>query len=253
MVATFFSMRSSLRWRNRKGCARGAWGRPPGQSAPGPVLLRRRLHLHFHGERLALLQEVVGIDRPSGRLVDAVVEVGGVDRGVAGVADVADDLAGLDPVADLLEAEVLEVGVVEAIAARAGDRHHLAAEPLHALEFDDPRGGAADRRVARREDVDPLVMPAAVPRGAPGVLQVARRHAVHRDRQRAWKLFLEKGVVAGVVADGGLAATREREGDEQGETEETRTSHLHLQARPQRTLPVESGPHPEFIEPNGEG
>src|SRR4051812_50146703 len=99
--------------------------------------------------------------------------MGGIDRGVAGVADVPDDLAGLDPVADLLEAEIFEMRVIEAVAARAEDRHHLAPGTLHPLGFDDPRGGAAERRVARREDVDPPVMAAAVPRVAPGVLLVA--------------------------------------------------------------------------------
>jgi len=76
-------------------------------------------------------------------------------------------------------------------------------------------------------------MPSAVARETPGVLQVAGLDAVDRDQQRAGYLLLEQGGIARVVAHGRLAAAREREHgqcEENGETEETGTNHLHLRA-----------------------
>ena len=51
-------------------------------------LLRRLLLDSRRGERLAIPQIRIGVDRRAGGGVDAVVEVGRRDRGVAGVADV---------------------------------------------------------------------------------------------------------------------------------------------------------------------
>src|SRR5436305_1925594 len=89
-----------------KDSTNGGWRFPGGsREAPGPGLsiglLRRRLRLSLRREGLAPLQEVVRVDRLAGGLVDAVVEMRGGDGGVPRVPHGADDLAGLDPVADL--------------------------------------------------------------------------------------------------------------------------------------------------------
>ncbi len=129
------------------------------------------------------------------------MEVGGGNGGVAGVAHVADDLAGRDPVALRLRPELLEVGVVVAVAARPHDVDHLAAQAAHRLELDDALGDAADWCIARRKDIDPFVMPAALPSHPPGVAELVAGDPVDRNGQHFGQGFREQDGVSGVVAN----------------------------------------------------
>lgn len=104
---------------------------------------------------------------PRGVAVNAVVQVGRRAARVAGVADVAQDVACVNDVPLDECAEAIEVGIVVPLEPRPQDAYDLTAEPIHPHACDDSTRGADHRRSLWCEDVDPLMSSAARPGRAP--------------------------------------------------------------------------------------
>jgi hypothetical protein len=129
----------------------------------------------------AVRKEVVGIDGATGKHVDTVVKMGWCAPGVAGIADVADDLAAANKTALSERPESLEVCKVVDLGPRAEDFDDIATKPVPANVEDDTRNRGDDLSAALGEDVNALVSPAAAARSTPGICECFGRYPTNRD------------------------------------------------------------------------
>src|SRR5690606_19217185 len=120
--------------------------------------------------------------------VDSVVQVGWSAPGVAGVADIAQHVARQHHVTDgEALAPVVQVGVVVACQGGPQHPHPAPTQPAFAYGADHAAGGAADRRAARGEGVEPFMRAVGTPGRAPGVGNVIHLDAGDRHGQGAWR------------------------------------------------------------------
>lgn len=110
-------------------------------------------------------------------------EVKVVAAGVAGAADISNDLARTDITTAAFPA--VEVGVVELVAVDGRQPDGVSAGVAD-LEFGEPSVGGGDGCLARRDHVDTLMTPAARARVTPTVDELALRWDRTVDRQRIW-------------------------------------------------------------------
>jgi hypothetical protein len=103
--------------------------------------------------------------------------------GVAGVADVADDLAAANKTTLSERPESLEVCKVVDLGPRAEDFDDIATKPVPANVEDDTRNRGDDLSAALGEDVNALVSPAAAARSTPGICECFGRYPTNRDGQ----------------------------------------------------------------------
>ena len=147
-------------------------GRPaaPRAGAPDAEALflgfggRLGFRLAGQGRAGACCEQGIRVESAARRRVDAVVEVRQRGCGIAGVSDVADHRAGLDPLPLAHITPAFQVRVVVPPSGRPGHPYRDAPQPIRPQAGDIPFRRRQDRRVLLREDVDPLMLPPAAAR-----------------------------------------------------------------------------------------
>ena len=89
--------------------------------------------------------------------------------GVAGVTDIAHNVARHDEISGLQITESLQVRIVMPLAAGTKDPNHIAAETVLTDSQDETTSRGRDRCSLRREDIDPLMPAPTIPSGSPRV------------------------------------------------------------------------------------
>ena len=82
---------------------------------------------------------------------------------IAGIADIADHVAGVHEVAFTERREVIEVRVVVPLESRSDDAHKLPAEMVRSDPRHDAARGTDDGRAFWREEIDSFMRTAAWP------------------------------------------------------------------------------------------
>lgn len=114
-------------------------------------------------------EQRVGIARSTAEFVDSIMEVRRCAFRIAGVADSADDMARMNPLAALHISILFQVRIVMKVSARADNPDTVTSKAIVAHRRNNPLGRAADFRSPLAENIYPFVTPAPAPGSAPRI------------------------------------------------------------------------------------
>ena len=115
--------------------------------------------------------------------------------GIAGVTDVAHDVARHHEISGLQITEPVQVCIVMSLPAGTEDPNHIAADTVLADSQDETASRGADRCSLRREDIDPLMPTSTIASSSPRVAKRVWRNTHHGNRQSFW--WVVKGQTQG--------------------------------------------------------
>src|SRR5919108_1400390 len=106
--------------------------------------------------------------------------------GIAGVADIAHDVARHDEISGLQITESVQVGIVMPLPTGTEDPDDIAADTVLADSQDETASRGADRCSLRREDIDALMPTSTIASSSPSVAKRVWRNTHHGNRQSFW-------------------------------------------------------------------